>query len=109
MRNFAPKLQYIFIIMDIKDILEAKIKDAGLSKKTVAERMGIASQNLNSMITAPSWPTLERLALALGTTIPQLISESTTLMSNTVPCQTITCPKCGEKIPISVQIEKMSL
>lgn len=89
--------------MDIKDIIEEKINRNGLTKKVVAERMGIASQNLNSMITSPSWPTLERLAAALEMPIPQLISEQGDQEPIT---PTIVCPHCGMSIPISVGIKK---
>lgn len=86
--------------MDIKDIIEDKINRHGLSKKVVAERMGIAPQNLNGMITSPSWPTLERLAAALEMTIPELISEQE---KEEPPTPKLICPYCGKEIAIKIE------
>lgn len=61
--------------MEIREIIELKIKEANLTKKEVAERMGIIPNNINAMICNPSWPTLERLAEALGITVSELVSD----------------------------------
>ena len=62
--------------MDIKTIIENKINAAGLTKKEVAERMGIIPNNINAMIASPSWPTLEKLSNALGVPVSELVSDA---------------------------------
>lgn len=61
--------------MEIREIIELKIKEANLTKKEVAERMGIIPNNINVMLNNPSWPTLVRLAEALGITVSELVSN----------------------------------
>ena len=78
--------------MDIRPFLEARIKDAGLTKKEFAERMGAHAGSLNSLLEAPSWPTLERIASALDTNVQDLFAGA----------PHITCPHCGHQFPITV-------
>ena len=61
--------------MDIKTIIETKIKAAGLTKKEAAERMGIIPNNINAMIESPSWPTLQKLSCALGIPVSELVAD----------------------------------
>lgn len=87
--------------MVIKDVLLYRIKAAGLTKKAVADRMGIAHQNLNSMIAAPSWPTLERLAAALGVSVSELIRDpANDDSSSPAPVVGAVCPHCGRALVI---------
>ena len=85
--------------MDIKTIIETKIKDANLTKKEVAERMGIIPNNINAMLANPSWPTLEKLSGALGIPVSELVSDA--------PGPTIEpqqkCPYCGHDLNIKVE------
>ena len=81
--------------MDIKSHIEARIREAGMTKKEVAAKMGAHAGSLNSMLEAPSWPTLERVAKALGCDVPQLFSDST--------ASVIRCPQCGQEIKIKVE------
>ena len=85
--------------MDIKTIIETKIKDANLTKKEVAERMGIIPNNINAMLANPSWPTLEKLSGALGITVSELVSDAPT--SHIEPQQK--CPYCGHDLNIKVE------
>lgn len=85
--------------MDIKTIIETKIKDANLTKKEVAERMGIIPNNINAMLANPSWPTLERIAQALGITVSELVSDAPGHIIE--PQQK--CPYCGHDLNIKVE------
>ena len=82
--------------MDIKSHIEARIREAGMTKKEFAAKMGAHAGSLNSMLEAPSWPTLERVAKALGCDVPQLFSDSA--------ASVIRCPQCGK--PIRVRLEQ---
>ena len=85
--------------MDIKTIIETKIKDANLTKKEVAERMGIIPNNINAMLANPSWPTLEKLSGALGISVSELVSDAP---GHTIEPQQ-KCPYCGHDLNIKVE------
>jgi len=85
--------------MDIKAIIETKIKDANLTKKEVAERMGIVPNNINAMLINPSWPTLEKLSSALGIPVSELVSDRPESIIE--PQQK--CPYCGHDLNIKVE------
>ena len=85
--------------MDIKTIIETKIKDANLTKKEVAERMGIIPNNINAMLANPSWPTLEKLSTALGIPVSELVSDAPA--SHIEP--QMHCPYCGHDLNIKVE------
>ena len=86
--------------MEIREIIENKIKAAGITKTEVANRMGIASQNLNSMMSNPTWPTLKRIAAALNMSVSDLVSEETEedKQEEEFERTTIICPYCGKPI-----------
>lgn len=85
--------------MNIRATIEKKIKSAGLTKKEAAERAGIIPTNLNGMIAAPSWPTLERIASALGLTVAELVSDSPAAPSSTPGA--LVCPVCGAPLALT--------
>ena len=88
--------------MSIREIIEGKIKAAGLTKRETAARAGIHSGNINSMITAPSWPTLERLAAVLGLSVSDLVRDDQTAEPPTNPAGVPVCPRCGAPLVISI-------
>lgn len=90
--------------MEIRDIIEKKIREAGITKSEVASRMGIASQNLNSMMSTPTWQTLKRIASALGLSVSELVRDETEEQSNDELGTTyINCPHCGKEIRIKAE------
>lgn len=84
--------------MDIKKIIEERIKEHGISKKDFAERMGIHPANLNSMIMSPSFPTLTKIAETLGISLSELVSDGT----NERPTS-LRCPHCGKEIHVEIK------
>ena len=101
-KQYSPTLNTIYATKGkskIRDILEMKIALAGLTKKEVAELAGIYSGNLNKMLDSPSWPTLERIAQALGITISELVADNPA--SHIEPQQK--CPYCGHDLNIKVE------
>lgn len=97
--------------MDIRTIIEKKIEQAGLTKKEVADRMGIIPSNINAMIASPSWPTLEKLSQALGISIAELVADAESVVvaddfaTNTNGESVIRYEQGGQKMKISVKIE----
>lgn len=85
--------------MDIKNIIETKIKAAGITKKEAAERMGIIPNNINAMIESPSWPTLQKLSGALGIPVSELVADDPDSMIE--PQQK--CPYCGHHINVKIE------
>ena len=59
----------------IRTIIEKRIAESGKTKREVTELAGINSGNLNKMLDSPSWPTLERIAQALGITVSELVAD----------------------------------
>lgn len=101
-KQYSPTLNTIYATKGkskIRDILEMKIALAGLTKKEVAERMGIIPNNINAMLTNPSWPTLEKLSGALGISVSELVSDAPA--SHIEPQQK--CPYCGHDLNIKVE------
>ena len=87
--------------MNVKELIEKRIEESGLTKKSFAERMGISPANLNSMIKSPSFPTLEKVAMALDMSLSQLFDEGET-SEDTAHGSSLVCPHCGK--PISVEL-----
>ena len=83
--------------MDIKKIIEKRIKEHGYTKKEFSNKMGILPSNLNSMISNPSFPTLTRIATTLEITVSELVRDENDTQT------TITCPYCGKDIQIEVK------
>ncbi len=101
-KQYSPTLNTIYATKGkskIRDILEMKIALSGLTKREVTELAGINSGNLNKMLDSPSWPTLERIAQALGITVSELVSDAPA--SHIEPQQK--CPYCGHDLNIKVE------
>ena len=84
--------------MNIKEQIEAKIKDGGYTKKDFAAKMGVHPANLNKMIDSPSFPTLTKIAENLGMTLSELLRTSEETRATSV-----ICPHCGKEIQIEVK------
>lgn len=87
----------------IREIIEAHISKAGMTKKQFAEKIGRTQGSLNDMLSSPSWPSLEKMASVLGLTVQQLVSDG-------MPQQgelTIRCDKCGNIIKVKeIKVEQ---
>jgi transcriptional regulator with XRE-family HTH domain len=70
-------------------------KSQGVSITKLAELVGITQPNMSNIAngkTSPSLDLLERIAAALGVTVPELFAPQ--------PTNTITCPHCGAVLEI---------
>ncbi len=74
----------------IKEICKIK----GVSVGEVAARIGLARESLSRIISSnsTSTDTLEKIAAALGVSVPELFAPQSTNM--------IVCPKCGTVLEI---------
>ena len=73
-------------------------KSQGITLNDLAERVGVSRVSLSGISTGkqkPSFDTLEKLAAALGVSVPELFAPQ--------PTNTITCPHCGKTITLKVE------
>lgn len=91
--------------MDIRSIIENKIKDAGITKRELCNRCGIQhANNINTMLAAPSWPTLEKMAAALGISVAELVTDNRTDKTEAESkgaISVIACPYCGKELKLT--------
>lgn len=75
----------------VKEVSKAQ----GVSITKLAELVGITQPNMSNIAngkTSPSLDLLERIASALGVSVPELFAPQ--------PTNTITCPHCGKLIKV---------
>ena len=75
-------------------------KSQGVSITKLAELVGITQPNMSNIAngkTSPSLDLLERIAVALGVTVPELFAPQ--------PTNTITCPHCGAVLEVKEKTE----
>lgn len=79
------------MILRVKEVSKAQ----GVSITKLAELVGITQPNMSNIAngkTSPSLDLLERIAGALGVSVPELFAPQ--------PTNTITCPYCGKLIKV---------
>ena len=79
------------MILRVKEVSKAQ----GVSITKLAELVGITQPNMSNIAngkTSPSLDLLERIAAALGVSVPELFAPQ--------PTNTITCPKCGTVLEV---------
>ena len=68
-------------------------KEKGLLFKELAQQLGITDVGLRQSLQGnPTIGTLEKIAVALGVSVPELFAPQ--------PTNTITCPHCGKPIKV---------
>lgn len=68
-------------------------KEKGLLFKELAQQLGITDVGLRQSLQGnPTIGTLEKIAVALGVSVPELFAPQ--------PTNTITCPYCGKLIKV---------
>lgn len=78
--------------------IKEAIKENGYTITSLAEKLGIARESLSRMIVSPSYPTLEKIAEALGVEIWELF-----ISPKEFPTQGLKCPHCGGPIKINIE------
>lgn len=77
--------------MDLR--IKELLKEKGLLHKELAEKLGVTDIALRASLKGnPTVGTLEKVAAALGVTVPELFAPQ--------PTNTITCPHCGKLIKV---------
>ena len=81
----------------IREIIEQRISQAGMSKRDFAKAIGRTAGSLNDLLSSPSWPSLEKMASVLGISVAELVSEGNQPKHATI------CPHCGHELTIELK------
>lgn len=81
---------------DIRIIIENRLADLHMSKKDLAEKAGLPQGSLNARLDSPTWPTLKKIAAAMGLTVAELVGNTKSNASSA-----ITCPYCGKELRLA--------
>lgn len=79
--------------------IDELLKEKGMTKAMLAEKMGIRSQNVNVSLRNPTEETMKKLADALGVEMWELFVSKGKLVEQQEQ-NTIVCPKCGAKFEL---------
>lgn len=79
--------------------IDELLKEKGMTKAMLAEKMGIRSQNVNVSLRNPTEETMKKLADALGVEMWELFVSKEKLVEQQEQ-NTIVCPKCGAKFEL---------
>lgn len=89
--TFATVLQHITDTMELR--VKQICKEKGILFKDLAAAVGVHDVTLRSSLQGnPTIGTLEKVAGALGVSVPELFAPQ--------PTNTITCPKCGTVLEV---------
>lgn len=96
--------------MYIKENIDYILKQKGMTKMALAEQMGISNQLLNTYTKdSVSVKRLEKVALALGTTVADLLSDPplsrkhTFTQKNEKTTALLVCPHCGKELKLTAE------
>ena len=79
--------------------IDELLKEKGMTKAMLAEKMGIRSQNVNVSLRNPTEETMKKLADALGVEMWELFVSKEKLVEQQEQ-NSIVCPKCGAKFEL---------
>ncbi len=96
--------------MYIKENIDYILKQKGMTKMALADQMGISNQLLNTYTKdSVSVKRLEKVALALGTTVAALLSDPplsrkhTFTQKNEKTTALLVCPHCGKELKLTAE------
>lgn len=82
--------------------IDSLLKEKGMTKTMLAEKMGIRSQNVNVALKNPTEETMRKIANALGVEVWELFTTEGEVMKEADKKNTIPCPYCGKPIDVSL-------
>lgn len=86
--------------------IDSLLKEKGMTKTMLAEKMGIRSQNVNVALKNPTEETMRKIANALGVEVWELFTTEGEATKGADKKNTIPCPHCGKPIEVSLLQEK---
>lgn len=93
---------------NVKDNIKFILKRRGMTQVQLAEKLGVSKQQMQYYLTGnTSLKSLQRIAIALDTTLEAIVSETPlSAKDDPVPTRSIStttrlvCPHCGKEIEI---------
>jgi lambda repressor-like predicted transcriptional regulator len=82
--------------------IDSLLKEKGMTKTMLAEKMGIRSQNVNVALKNPTEETMRKIATALEVEVWELFTSEDGSMKEQERKNTIPCPYCGKPIDVSL-------
>lgn len=85
------------------------IKEKGYTQQSLAEKLGMTRVGLTQLVNGkPSYPTLEKIAEALGVEMWELFKSKSEIVEEIAEEKknTITCPRCGAKFDFRQEEEQ---
>ena len=79
------------------------MKNKGITKASLSEKLGIKNQNFNAMLKNPTYDTLCKIATALDVPMWQLFASPEEVAKES---DGKVCPYCGGLIDVSVELKK---
>ncbi len=79
------------------------MKEKGITKTALSERLNIKNQNFNAMLKNPTYETLSKIATALNVPMWQLFASPEEVAQQT---KSDICPHCRQPIVVKTTIEK---
>ena len=86
--------------------IDSLLKEKGMTKTMLAEKMGIRSQNVNVALKNPTEETMRKIATALGVEVWELFTSEDGSMKEQERKNSIPCPYCGKPIDVSLLKEE---
>ena len=86
------------------------IKEKGYTQQELAEKLGISRVGLTQLVNGkPSYPTLEKIAEALGVEMYELFKSKSEIVEEITEetRSTIRCPKCGARFVLDEKEESL--
>lgn len=98
--------------MDIRENIKYILKDRGMTQVELAEKMGVSKQQIQSYISRNATvDSLQRIAIALDTTLETIVSEvplnlrNDPIPSRHIPTTTkLICPHCGKEMDLVAKV-----
>lgn len=98
--------------MDIRENIKYILKDRGMTQVELAEKMGVSKQQIQSYISRNATvDSLQRIAIALDTTLETIVSEvplnlrNAPIPSRHIPTTTkLICPHCGKEMDLVAKV-----
>ena len=82
--------------------IDSLLKEKGMTKTMLAEKMGIRSQNVNVALKNPTEETMRKIANALGVEVWELFTLEGEVTRKAEKKNTIPCPYCGRDIDVTL-------
>ena len=89
----------------IKNRVETILKEKGLKKVELAEKLHIARQNIIKVLNSPTIERCNQIAQALDVPVWQLFASVDEVQLKDTGTAQVECPHCGKKFEVGLQVK----